>query len=213
MRREDGFTLLEVLVAVALIALMAVPATETLRKGIDSWQKSHARVDESEYRLLTRRRLADWMRTAYPADPLRRGGVLEYPFEGSEDSVEFIGAINPNEWSDELYKVLLSVKEGVLVATIRSDYRPDAPVMVETPLIEGVTAASFSYLNSDIGQPANWVSEWQGQLSPPRAVRLSLDLDDDSIFWPDLIMPLEVQQWAHCAYDPVALACRSGGGG
>ena len=211
---DAGYTLLELLVAVAITALMAVPVAEGLRKGINSWNISHELADGSEENLLMRQRIATWVRAAYPADPLRHGSIIEPALTGQIDSLSFIGAVHPSGQSDDLYAVIISKNsDGNLVATLKSDIDSGGPDFAEAVLLSGVDTVLFTYLQSPKGVTADWVATWIDRSVLPRAVKLSVSFTDNEVFWPDLVMPLDVKEWGHCAYDPVALACRSGGAG
>jgi len=112
---EDGYTLLEVLVATALMALIALPLTDALRLGIGSWFEVHAIVDVDERDQLLRRRLREWISSSYPGDVylLRRA-----PFSGSAEQMNFIAPIHPDGNSDDMYAVTLKKCDTRLMAAV-----------------------------------------------------------------------------------------------
>jgi len=91
--QEWGFTLVEILVAVTLVAMMAVGLWAALRIGINSWARGTENIDASQRNRsimdLVRKQIGSTYGAVAPVDLLT--GTAAYPiFSGSETSVQFI---------------------------------------------------------------------------------------------------------------------------
>jgi len=91
--RECGFTLLEMVIALTLVAMMAVSLWGLLRIGIRSWQRGTESVDSNQRHRtvldLVKKQLASIYGLVVPADPQAGGGY--YPvFAGTETSLQCI---------------------------------------------------------------------------------------------------------------------------
>jgi prepilin-type N-terminal cleavage/methylation domain-containing protein len=91
--QECGFTLVEILVAVTLVAMMAVGLWAALRISISSWARGTENIDASQRNRsildLVRKQMGSTYGAISPVDLLT--GAIAYPiFSGSGTSVQFI---------------------------------------------------------------------------------------------------------------------------
>jgi prepilin-type N-terminal cleavage/methylation domain-containing protein len=91
--QECGFTLMEILVAVTLVAMMAVGLWAALRVSINSWARGTENIDASQRNRsildLVRKQMGSAYGAIAPVDLLT--GATAYPiFSGSETSLQFI---------------------------------------------------------------------------------------------------------------------------
>jgi prepilin-type N-terminal cleavage/methylation domain-containing protein len=91
--QESGFTLVEILVAVTLVAMMAVGLWAALRISISSWARGTENIDASQRNRsildLVRKQMGSTYGAVAPVDLLT--GATAYPiFSGTETSVQFI---------------------------------------------------------------------------------------------------------------------------
>jgi general secretion pathway protein J len=178
--RTAGFTLIEVLMATALMgAILAALATVTAQ-WLPNWNRGFARVQRSEHLGLGLERLVADLAAAEFVTIGR--GTLEPLFDGGQLSVTFVrSALGPNTRSG---------LEIVRMAEVGSDR---GPVLVRTkatfvPVVEGVNdrmapnfadpvvlvrapfRVSFSYAGAD----RVWKNTWRGVPVLPRAVRVTV---------------------------------------
>jgi type II secretion system protein J len=208
-KADEGYSLLELLVAVAIMAMAAVPLTDGLLTGLRTWERTNIEVSEVERIVLARQRLRHWFSRSYLAD-VKRGGVEEavYSFDGQQESVSFLTAISPDTRSDELYKVLISLAEsGELLATISADHEQDVEGLTAV-ILSGVKKVDFLFLDHAV--PGQWEAVWVNQKDLPKAIRLRLEFSDNQMIWPDLVVPFYVNEWAHCGFDNTLETCLSG---
>ncbi|MCJ9430037.1 type II secretion system protein GspJ [Kordiimonas marina] len=210
---DAGYTLLELLVAVAIMAMIAMPLGAGIHLGIDVWRKTASKADTFERDMLVRQRLESWLASAYPFDINRRLDLRLYPFDGTPDSLTFVAPTAPDPRANSLNRIQLSVTDGKLTAGFTPDpqsYDVSAPVE-STTLLDGVASWSLAYLDG-VTDPANpkWVTSWTKHFGLPQAVKIKLSFKDAHRTWADLVAPLVVTEWSHCAFDEVSRACRTG---
>jgi len=215
MNREDGFTLLELLVAIAILSLLAVPMVTSVQRGVAVWQTAHSDVSVSERVILRRNRVAGWLRAAYPFVPGRNAGAVEHPFEGNENSMSFLTPLHPDINNNTAYIARLELIDDpdiedanakLLSVSIAADHEQTVSFGDNSVLAQGIETAEFRYLDSGTG---DWLDTWQNKTNLPRAVKISVVFFDKKKVWPQLVVGLKTEEWAHCAYDDVSILCRT----
>ncbi|CAA7621440.1 prepilin-type N-terminal cleavage/methylation domain-containing protein [Magnetospirillum sp. UT-4] len=179
MSRQAGFTLIEVLAAMALAALASLilaAATATLQRG---WRAVAANGPEVAMESL-RRHLAQML----PEAPDAAG------FVGGPDSMHFLAA-SPDPGAP-LVRVAVERRGGALVLIT---VPPEGGVAAERRLLKDVRAVEFAYLGA-----AGWTRSWDDPLHLPRLVRVGLGFADARlprrelmaapvVEWPALVPP------------------------
>jgi len=213
MSSEAGFTLLELLVAIALLALVSLPVSLAVGMGVSIWQSTHEVIDDTEYTALVRSSLRKWLEAAYPFDVNRVVGEQTFPMAGSATDIVFSAPVHPDTSINGLYRVNLSWSADSQDVTLKLTVDPGRNVHEEAPqiLLTDVTEFEFSYLTSNPDpQLTSWGASWQSQYSLPAALRIRLQFADATRKWNDLVVPVQVVDWAHCAFDEVSRECRTG---
>ena len=190
MVKARGFTLLEVLVATALSAVVSVMAYSALTSGLNAAEQieiSAARIHEIDRGLqLIQRDLSEVInrpaQTALGADPAFLG-------EGSSEMEPFFrftrqGWLNPlNRPRSNLQRVEYRYSEGGMWRWHRpviNQPSQDDPAKVE--LFDGVQEMQIRFLDTDTGGISSdlggsWREEWAAT-EPPVALELTLQLED-----------------------------------
>lgn len=170
MTRNGGFTLLEMLVALALTALVALALAAgigTTRRGWDGI--AAAGQDAAPAALaLVRRQLAQ-------AAPLVAG---RSGFSGGPDWVGFVAPSPSPALDGVLYRQRLEARGDGLWLTWQN---LDGGTVHQRRLLAGVTPA-FAYYGE-----AGWQNSWSDPERLPRLVRLRLAGPDPKRGWPDLL--------------------------
>jgi len=202
MRRKssasEGFTLVEMLVAVALIALLSVMLFEGMRLGTRSAALSAAINDRSgqwslAYGVL-RRQLAG--AESVPVKQ-QQPGPNTVDFDGSSDSLNFIESPPAFLALGGLYRMQLAFVRGgrggrLTLGWTRLDESETPEGGAPSTLIDNLASAEFSYFGAlEADQAPEWQQSWQGIDHLPTLVRLRIAFADGQRL-PDLIVALRL---------------------
>jgi general secretion pathway protein J len=174
MRRDAGFTLLEVLVALALSALVGMILLQGVRLaafGLDRHSQAAERLD-------TRQALDDLLRRTLGAAvliPRPAGGI----FVGKPDALEFL-AVSEDSGAG-LYHIALGLDAARgLVLRRRLAMPAGNPREVASVLATGLRAWRLAYFGADAANATpTWHDGWQQLNILPLMVRVTLDRDGD----------------------------------
>jgi len=200
-KNQTGFTLLELLIAMALMGLVLVMLYGSLRLGMRSWDAGEQRAESvNEVRLIEdfiRRQLRQSM-TVHREDP-EQGQVVV--FEGEPDRLTFVAPMLSYLGLGGLYVIQFDVVHDQGADRLRmrwSPYRPivesaqqrkETTVPEETVLVEGVSDLQWEYFGVlEDNQEPQWTERWQSVQQRPQLVRLNLSVKEQH--WPDLVARL-----------------------
>jgi len=214
-RKIRGFTLIEILVALALMALIATILIASLQIGGHSWQRVTHATDRTDEIMLAQSVLRQQLSAIYPD---QRAGSWEGQGFLSSDGrqIEFLGSA-PLAQSDGIwrYQLALLPTAGTLVLRTRRDTRnsPSSAdyVWSEEPLLRSVAGVSMRFLRESAESPPVWVDQWNDRRIIPRLIRVDVTFPpSDSRRWPPLYVAPSVDTDANCLFDVVSRSCRSG---
>jgi general secretion pathway protein J len=196
-RRAGGFTLLEILVALAIFALASVIAYG----GLDAVASTKSALDREirfwrELGLVFDRMEADFLQSV--PRPLRDGAELMLPplrggNDGSESRGFFIELVRQDENRAQV-RVLYLCRQGRLALRVMSAASPAGaaageavPASIDTILLSGVDACDTAFL----GAADAWLAEWPGEqaLARPQAIRIRHSLAGQGAFERVFYMP------------------------
>ena len=166
---KKGFTLLEVLLGVSILAFIGVAAYTALSGGLRSWQ----RAEEVSVNLQTGRALIDGLgqllRSSYKS-PL---GSEIYSFKGDEESVSFVTASSCFRLNQEesflLRRISVSLEDGVL--NLKQSNPLSEEESAAKALSEDLKKISFRYYDSGA---EDWIEEWDSSENLPSQVEIKL---------------------------------------
>ena len=169
---NGGFTLLEVLVSLTMMALITAVAFAGLSIGIDSWERGSRKIDELNSRIAVERLLH---RQIAVADPRL--------FKGNDREMEFVSTYSLTNGPSDLIRVFYRIEEGRFLYS-------EMPVAGSTPergdsalthTLGAFSQVNFRYVGTGPGGEAQWVSSWTESMGLPVAVRAQIADDVSTI--------------------------------
>ena len=207
--RNGGFTLLEVLVAVVIMAVIMTTAFGALRLGGRSWEAGVTRASGNEaYRAvadLLRRQIIQVIPMTWPGD-----GGTRIAFEGAREQLRFVAPAPRQYRQAGLFEYGLNVQQQGLDTQLVLSYMPFNPDAEEfqTPasrqqimLVEGLQSVSFDYFGNPAAstgvrgrtnvEPPSWHPRWDSDAQRfPTLIRVRMEADEGQQPWPDLYFAL-----------------------
>jgi prepilin-type N-terminal cleavage/methylation domain-containing protein len=176
---EAGFTLLEMIIAVTLVALMALGLWAIFRISIHSWSRGTTSIDTNQHHRslmdMVRKQLASTFGVFAPGDP-QIGEPPGLVFSGAEDSLRFI-SINSLHFQESpgltlvQYEVDRDSSGDFSLVEKESRYvgqLPEPEIFVgqakATTIFSNLTSCLFEYFDPGSGDiPSQWVRDWDGR--------------------------------------------------
>lgn len=208
----QGFTLIEVVVALALLGLIAVVLFGSLRFG----QHSHAKIIEqggASWQVYASQRLIrSLVESAYPQQPVATSLVSRYGLEGDREKVAITApsrlAAGAGLQRFEFATRPRASRNHDLVIRSFVDYA-DASTAVEETLLENVASVEWNFRDTTVPGSERWLSNWQGREALPALVRLRVTFPaGDSREWPEMVVAPRITDDANCSFDVAFQGCR-----
>lgn len=191
-----GFSLIEVLLAMVLLASGMALAFATVRAATATSQRGEALAERSERMRAAsgflRRRIVSALAIGYDTDPAT-GSITR--FEGEAERIRFVADLPDylGRGGPHLHDIAVDTVDGkkrliVSFATVvagKSFPQKRDP----EPLAEGLKSVRFRYRGTDEqGRPQAWQDKWEKPAELP--MQVSVEIDTDAGPWPKLIMTL-----------------------
>lgn len=210
-----GFTLLEMLLAIAIFSLVIGVIFTSFRLGASSWEKGERDIESYQKIRAVNELLYREIRSCFPY--VLTPGELDthvkfYAFFGKADSVKFVSAASVRKANRGLSLIEFWVQDGVGLMVgetlaIGSDLadvslRDEERALLINPDVKSIR---FRYLDKkDQDEKGEWEETWDprnktGQdLRLPEAVevRLEVDLGNGRMFTQEFVIPIETDLYS-----------------
>jgi len=207
---DAGFTLLELLIALGLMAAIMAAAFGGLRFGARSWEAGNVRAEaagefRAAYRVLRQLQASSQPLTfADEAEPA-------YAFEGLGEELRFVAPVPVGAGEAGAYAIVLFTTRDRDGTALRlgwsrfdgdeedfDEFEPDDDIV----LVGDIDSLRFSYFGADKNSnEPEWIDRWEDPDRLPRLVRLTIDKrGDGSVPWPELVMPIGNDMDVDCVF-------------
>lgn len=189
---ESGFTLMEMLIAVTLVAMLAVGMWSVFSVSVRSWSRGTDFIDKNQRHRSILDKVRKQIASAYPlygSNDLEQPGASHFIFTGTESGMSFV-TLNSLRFQESpgLTMVSIEVAQGVegTYSLVETEARYTGQILDPAlmtnlseaiPLFEDLSSCVFEYFdpgNND--NTAQWVQSWDGEAMRkfPAAVSITM---------------------------------------
>lgn len=200
-RRQAGFTLLELLVALTLLSLVFAALFGELRFATRAWDAADAKLDRNGELLSVHSFLRQRFQQVHVAQATQQPDNATSPvaFTGNSRSMEFLGTMPANIADGGFYEISLSSEIGRDGTNLFITWRPfdvDGTVTVADSrdnsriLLRNIGEVRFDYFGKTADALApQWWDSWPSRDSAPSLIRMQVLFGDgDPRSWPELLV-------------------------
>ena len=167
----QGFTLLELIIALTILTLVTLIVASGLRIAIKAWDKGEFETEETQRLRILSGMFSYQLKSAYPYKIKTEDGE-NIVFMGTKNSLLFVTTVADREmgglkWVKYTYKEgNLFYNEGILPDKELEKTTEDDGEIIDTE----INKMEFEYLD----QEGEWKDSWEDEESLPQAVRVSI---------------------------------------
>jgi len=177
--RQGGFTLLELLISVTLLALMATLITSGLKVASSNWDRAHARIEAAQELRLVEQFIFRELSEARPLRVRLEDGKNSL-FQGEPQQVAFTALLPTQQGVGGLYRLALYAEPDPRGERLVLSYRlyrpgsvPSAQPTRRRVLLGALQQITFDFYGSlESGSGSGWQPEWHHIQRLPEMVRL-----------------------------------------
>jgi len=220
MNHSRGYTLVELVVALALLALASVLIAQGVRLGLRAWDSVNQRLTRVQAVGVVQQLLRGRLSQVYPyraQSGTEQGVTNAYALIGETEKLSF-SAPGPHAMAGEMLRYRLYLDRGDGSGKLKISWQADpGPGGEQVPgsgdgeetLLDDVDMVAFEYYAREGQGPGGWLPQWQGQQTPPALVRLRLAFAHGAAGdWPTLVVRPRIDIAADCQFDLVSRRCR-----
>jgi general secretion pathway protein J len=203
---EAGFTLVELLVAITLMAMLSILLFGGLRLGTRAWEKTTTATTTGNRIRNAQETLAGTIENIYPFFVLASASDRHVQFDGEPGAMTFFA---PAQAGGLDVVTVMRDAGGSLVLNARPELAVHpGETIVHRVLLRGVTAFTAAYFGAMVKNgPQQWYPVWHNARTLPDLIRVRATLADKSARWPDLVVSPRITADQACVYDQLTKYC------
>jgi prepilin-type N-terminal cleavage/methylation domain-containing protein len=202
-RLDRGFTLLELVISITLLATIVTIATGALRLGYRSISSGEKKMESIERFRASLYIINAQILSGVPLS-FNREGIKQVYFAGSQDFMRL--ATNYSIWGGQRGYVIVEYRVAVENNGTKSLYASENLIGTERPretkLLQGFDGIYFEYFVQDKTEElgGRWIVQWSDTTKVPEKIRLRLIQGRKEI---SMIIPMRAQGPLQAHWNPV----------
>ncbi|MDM8564839.1 prepilin-type N-terminal cleavage/methylation domain-containing protein [Candidatus Halobeggiatoa sp. HSG11] len=192
MHKNNGFTLLELLIALTLATMVILLLAMGMNIVMSEWERSGNRLENSLDKVLILLNIERALEGAYPHTYFNEDDNKRYIFfEGEEESMVWVSTVSPGRHPGlQIWELSPSKENDWIQVKVIPAFAGDPTEHLEAEsetdsitVLEGYKA-TFEYLYKDekLDDETEWLDKWSAKKlqALPNAVRMKLETDGDT---------------------------------
>jgi general secretion pathway protein J len=213
---EAGFTLVELLVALALFSLLVTLLFNNVRFGLQAWQLGSSHGENFAHSMASQDLLRRLIGNIYPMFVMNGGTNAGVDFDGAKETVSFLSnapvvAAGGGRFRFKLFAERQQDRTDLIVSVTPELANPqDLSMTTRTLLLSDIDRVEFAY-SGDVTteRSTQWNESWSKRSDVPRLVRVRVAFrSGDTRLWPELLIAPRIAADVGCVYDSITQRCR-----
>jgi len=197
-RKNIGFTLLEVMLAMTLLSIMVVLLFSSLKIGAESWNKGESKIAEVNEKAVVYQFFKRHLPSIRPLWDDFSDDERSFSFQGEVGTFQFVSVfpVSAARKGLQLFKIFPDKSEKGVIKVLLTPFYPTLEEQQWEPeevvLLENVEEFELSYFGKDDSDDEGvWVDNWQEKELLPALIKIKIVLKDHS-YWPEMIFALKL---------------------
>lgn len=197
--KSSGFTLLEVLIGMSLLAVMMLLLFASLRICVQNWNAGEKKIAQVSQAAIVQNFFQSKLHATLPleADFFEE---KQFSFQGNQEQMQFVASMPASVGRLGIQLFTLSLQSGTenKGSELKVDIRPFFPKSESEEweeesivILKNIQELRFSYYGSDEDMDADWQEEWLEKPNLPKLVSIDIELTNGEI-WPQVVVALKI---------------------